>query len=76
MKITIFFRYCLLLTLLPCVSCHSAATEEDTETVKALIAAGANVNKAGEKGVTPLRMATVKGRTGVITLLKAAGAKE
>jgi hypothetical protein len=46
----------------------------DVEAVKALLAAGAQVNDASEGGETPLMRATSRGRLEVVRLLLAAGA--
>ncbi len=46
------------------------------ETVKALIAAGADVNETNLDGESPLYWAVKKGHTEIVELLKAAGAKE
>ena len=53
-----------------------AAKEGKTATVKALIGAGANVNKADNKyGLTPLYWASENGHTEIVRILRAAGAR-
>src|SRR5262249_10580966 len=54
---------------------HWAASNEDLETAKALIAAGANVNAVTREGaITPLFMACTNGNAAMIEALLAAGA--
>ncbi|MBR5888343.1 MAG: ankyrin repeat domain-containing protein, partial [Akkermansia sp.] len=53
---------------------YVAAKNGETELVKLLITAGADVNKANEDGLTPLYCAADKGRTECVKLLIAAGA--
>ena len=52
---------------------HLAVQDEDTETVKALLAAGADPNVKGEYGRTPLHEAAWIGHSETIRLLLAAG---
>jgi len=46
-----------------------------TETLRALVEAGANVNLADRNGQTPLALATARGYGAMAGLLKRAGAK-
>jgi ankyrin repeat protein len=52
----------------------NAALNGDTDTVSALIAAGANVNAAGQYGYTALMKAAFNGHIAIVSLLIAAGA--
>jgi len=55
-------------------SLWKASSRGDTESVKALLRAGANVNTADKIGMTPLRAATWRGHTEVVkVLLRAPG---
>ena len=53
-----------------------ASTTDNTETVKALLAAGANVKAKDHAGRTALMRAKANNHTEIVKLLKAAGAKE
>lgn len=53
---------------------HYAALNENIGPLKALLAAGANVNARDNEGVTPLHMAAYATRTEHVKLLLAAGA--
>jgi ankyrin repeat protein len=53
---------------------HAMTRREDTEAVKLLIEAGANVNAVGEMGETPLHVAVRKGHVEIIEALLNAGA--
>ena len=53
-----------------------AAIEGHAETLKILIDAGADVNATKEDGNTALTWAAQKGHTGIVNILKRAGAKE
>ena len=46
-----------------------------TDTLEALVKAGANVNLADRAGATPLRLAKGRGYTEMVRILEAAGAK-
>jgi ankyrin repeat protein len=48
----------------------------NVDSVKALIAAGADVNIADIQGETPLQMATFNAKADVVAILRAAGAKK
>ncbi len=54
----------------------TAASTGHTETVKALLAAGADVNATSEKGGTALMGAAMEGHTEIVQLLKEAGAQD
>ena len=53
---------------------HWAAQQDDLETAKLLIAAGANVKAANRYGVTPLSLACTNGNGAMVDLLLKAGA--
>ncbi len=53
-----------------------AAKKGDTAGIKALLDKGADVNAKNNNGVTALIWASKKGHTGIVQLLKKAGAKE
>ncbi len=53
---------------------HAAVARHDAESVKALVAARADVNAADQEGVTPLLLAARLGDGGLVTALLAAGA--
>lgn len=53
---------------------HWAAYHDDVDTVKRLIAAGADAKTANRYGVTPLSIACTNGTTSIVELLLAAGA--
>ena len=61
-------------TKAPDISIHDAAGDENIESVKNLLVAGADVNAKNEDGDTPLHRASVKGRKKIIELLLAKGA--
>jgi ankyrin repeat protein len=46
-----------------------------TDTLRALVDAGANVNIAGRNGETPLRLAKARGYGEMVAILERAGAK-
>lgn len=52
-----------------------AASRGDVPRVRALLAAGADVNAAAPNGSTALMVASVKGHEEVVKLLKAAGGR-
>jgi ankyrin repeat protein len=58
----------------PDISIHDAAESGNIEAVKHHIAAGADVNAKGFKGMTPLHYAAYKGRKEIAELLIANGA--
>jgi ankyrin repeat protein len=53
-----------------------AAERGHTETAKALIDAGADVNAKGKGNKTALMLAAKMGHTGIVEILKQAGARE
>ncbi len=53
-----------------------AAKEGDTETVKTLLAAGADVHAKDRDGETALMQAAWHGHTAIVQILKEAGARE
>jgi ankyrin repeat protein len=46
-----------------------------TDTLEALVRAGANVNLADRQGATPLGLARQRGYAGMVRILEAAGAR-
>ncbi|HUS13359.1 MAG TPA: TonB family protein [Pyrinomonadaceae bacterium] len=56
------------------LSLMGAVTDGDTEAVRALLAAGSDVNRTSSGGRTPLILATLFGRTQIMSLLLEAGA--
>ncbi len=46
-----------------------------TDTLDALVKAGANLNLAGRGGATPLRLAKSRGYSEMVKILEAAGAR-
>jgi len=56
------------------LSLIGAVTDGDTEAVRALLAAGSDVNETASGGRTPLILAILFGRTQIMTLLLEAGA--
>ena len=74
-----FFLLTVSLALAACTSEPSlirAAKEGDTETVKTLLAAGADVHAKDRDGWTALMFAAVKGHTDIVRVLRQAGARE
>ena len=57
------------------ITLHEAAYNGHLDIVKALIEAGANVNKADSDGYTPIYGATCNRHLDVVKALKTAGAK-
>lgn len=53
-----------------------AALDGDTSTVRSLINQSVNVDKTNENGATALLIATWKGHTEIVNLLRKAGARE
>ncbi|MFZ3091694.1 MAG: ankyrin repeat domain-containing protein [Nitrospirota bacterium] len=65
-----------LLFLNSCANLIEAARKGDTAGVNALLNKGADVNAKDKYGWTALMLASKKGHTGIVQLLKKAGAKE
>lgn len=60
----------------PTQSLRQAAAKGDIKQVKSLISKGADVNAKSKWGRTPLRIATNRGHTEIVDLLRKHGAKE
>ncbi len=80
-----FLPFLLLTVSLALAACTSepsepsligAAKKGDTETVKTLLAAGADVNAQNWVGQTALMQAAWHGHTAIVEILKEAGARE
>jgi len=80
--VSFFLPFLLLTVSLALAACTSepslirAAKEGDTETVKTLLAAGADVNAQNWVGQTALMQAAWHGHTAIVQILKEAGARE